>query len=27
LPLLPLLPVFLRSQEHWISSDRVEVTA
>jgi hypothetical protein len=27
LPLLPLLPVFLRSQEHWIRSDRVEVTA
>ena len=27
LPLLPLLPVLLRSQEHWISSDRVEVTA
>lgn len=27
LPLLPLLPVFLRSQEHRISSDRVEVTA
>jgi hypothetical protein len=26
LPLLPLLPVFLKSQEHWISSDRGEVT-
>lgn len=26
LPLLPLLPVFLNSQEHWISSDPVEVT-
>lgn len=26
LPLLPLLPVFLKSQEHWISSDQVEVT-
>lgn len=25
LPLLPLLPVFLKSQEHWISSDQTEV--
>ncbi|WP_144399818.1 hypothetical protein [Pseudomonas avellanae] len=27
LPLLPVLPVFLRSQEHWIYSDQSEVTA
>ena len=26
LPLLPLLPVFLKSQEHWINSDQAEVT-
>jgi hypothetical protein len=26
LPLLPLLPVFLKSQEHWINSDEAEVT-
>lgn len=26
LPLLPLLPVFLKSQEHWINSDQPEVT-
>ncbi|WP_198830839.1 hypothetical protein [Pseudomonas sp. MF5691] len=26
LPLLPLLPVFLKSQEHWITSDQAEVT-
>jgi len=26
LPLLPLLPVFLKSQEHWIASDQAEVT-
>ena len=26
LPLLPLLPVFLKSQEHWITSDQPEVT-
>lgn len=24
--LLPLLPVFLKSQEHWINSDQAEVT-
>ncbi|WP_158286942.1 hypothetical protein [Pseudomonas sp. RW409] len=26
LPLLPLLPVFLKSQEHWITNNRGEVT-
>jgi hypothetical protein len=25
LPLLPLLPVFLKSEEHWITSNRGEV--
>ncbi|NNB71523.1 hypothetical protein [Pseudomonas fluorescens] len=26
LPLLPLLPVFLKSQEHWITGNQAEVT-
>ncbi|WP_324833310.1 hypothetical protein [Pseudomonas saxonica] len=26
LPLLPLLPVFLKSQEHWITGNHAEVT-